>query len=325
MKKCFVCHRFPLNNENLLNKWIAVVGKPNWRPKKTSRICSLHFSEKDIIRGMGYKYFYLRENAVPKNYSSIVAVKEQIDIAMFKSKNNYNAASKSVSFNETCVLNKSAIRDHDYSNNINTTIENNELSTFGIQDSDQLVQRTILHPDKKRKFIQTDFKRICNTANMNNSISFSEICVLNKSVAWDHSYSRNNVSITIENDESSIFDTQDPNKLIQKAILQLDEKRKFILIDSKNGIALSPFLHSSTNFKSKKEIDFTAEKIQKLSSNIKNIRKKNKILQQKLRRYKKKIISMKEMFNRLQNNLSLDESFQLIKKQFNEETMRILR
>lgn len=52
---------------------------------------------------MGYKYFYLHENVVPKDYS-IVIEKEQIDIAMLKSKENYNTTSKSVS--ETYVWTK---------------------------------------------------------------------------------------------------------------------------------------------------------------------------------------------------------------------------
>ncbi|XP_077258378.1 uncharacterized protein LOC143895245 isoform X2 [Temnothorax americanus] len=313
--------RFPLNNENLLNRWIAVVGKADWKPKKTSRICSLHFSEKDIIRGMGYKYFYLRENAVPRDYSSRVAKKEQIVCSMFKLKDNYDTANKSnVSSSKTYVLDKSAVEDHNYSNNDSTTIENNGSNTFGTRDSNRVVRNTILYlSDKKPKFIQTNFENICNAASIGNSVSSRDTCILDKSAEWDHNYSRNNVSVTIENDGSSMFDAQNPNRLTQKARSQPDKKCKFILRDSKSIIVLSPISHASTNLNSEKEIDFAAKKIQKLSTNVKNMRKKNKILQQKLRRYKKKITSMKEMLNRVQNKLTSDDSLHLMKEDFIEE------
>ncbi|XP_024868724.1 THAP domain-containing protein 5-like isoform X1 [Temnothorax curvispinosus] len=311
--------RFPLNNENLLNRWRAVVGKADWKPKKTSRICSLHFSEKDIIRGMGYKYFYLRENAVPRDYSSRVTKKEQIICSMLKSKETYTTANKSVSSSKTYVLDKSAVEDHNYSNNDSTMIENDGSNTFGTQDSNHVVQKTRLYSDKKPDVIQTDFENICTAASRSTSVSSRETCILDKSAEWDHNYSRNNVSITIENDGSGIFDTQNPNHVTQRARSQSDKKCKFILIDSKNIVMLSPISHTSTNLNSKKEIDFAAKKIQKLSTNVKNMRKKNKILQQKLRRYKKKITSMKEMLNRVQNKLTSDDSLHVIKEDFIEE------
>lgn len=110
---------------------------------------------------------------------------------------------------------------------------------------------------------------------------------MDKNVAWDHNYSRNNITTAIKNDESNIFGIQDPNQSIQKTILQPHKKCRFILIKNSNIIMLSSISLSLTNSNFKKEIDLAAKKILELSTNVKNMRKKNKILQQKLRRYKK--------------------------------------
>ncbi|TGZ53716.1 Uncharacterized protein DBV15_06469 [Temnothorax longispinosus] len=191
---------FPLNNENLLNRWRAVVGKADWKPKKT----------------------------IPRDYSSRVTKKEQIICSMFKSKETYTTANKSVSSSKTYVLDKSAVEDHNYSNNDSTMIENDGSNTFGTQDSNHVVQKTRLYSDKKPDVIQTDFENICTAASRSTSVSSRETCILDKSAEWDHNYSRNNVSITIENDGSGIFDTQNPNHNLIFTLMFFRVKERFI-------------------------------------------------------------------------------------------------
>jgi len=310
-----------------LDKWIAVVGKPDWKPKKTSRICSLHFNESDIIQGMGYQRFNLRKSAVPKDYSSIVFEKEQIDIAMLKSKEIYDpiSVSKSIISSETCVLDKSAAHDHDYlKNNDSTMIKNDGSNTYGTQDPNRSVQKVISYPDKKHKLIQTDSKEII-AANINKSVNSSEICVLDENAAWDHNYSKDNITM-IENDGSNIYGIQDLNQsAIQKAIFYPDQKRKFIQIGLKYIIV--PISQSSTNvnYKIRKEIDFinATKKINELSRNVKDMKIKNRTLQQKLRRYNEKVTLIKELFDQLQQEkLISGDSLQLIKKQLERLTLR---
>ncbi|EFN74745.1 hypothetical protein EAG_04674, partial [Camponotus floridanus] len=42
--------RFPLQNKDILESWILFVGRTNWQPTNTSRICSLHFDNDDYYR-----------------------------------------------------------------------------------------------------------------------------------------------------------------------------------------------------------------------------------------------------------------------------------
>jgi len=286
----------------------------------------LHFNESDIIQGMGYQRFNLRKSAVPKDYSSIVFEKEQINIAMLKSKEIYNPISvnKSIISSETCVLDKSAAHDHDYlKNDGSTMIKNDGSNTYGTQDSNRSVQKVISYPDKKHKLIQTDSKEII-AANINKSVN-SEIYVLDENAAWDHNYSKDNIT-TIENDGSSIFGTQDLNQpAIQKAIFYPDQKRKFVQIGLKYVIV--PISQSSTNvnYKIRKETDFinATKKINELSKNVKDMKIKNRTLQQKLRRYNEKVTLIKELFDQLQQEkLISGDSLQLIKKQLERLTLR---
>ena len=42
-------HRFPLNNEALLNTWLRRISRSNFTPSSNSRLCSLHFRESDFV------------------------------------------------------------------------------------------------------------------------------------------------------------------------------------------------------------------------------------------------------------------------------------
>jgi len=76
----------------------------NWKLRKTreKQKCSLHFSKKDIMQGIGFHCPYLHKNTV-----SFIAEKAQVDIATLKSEEIYNV-SKSVSCSETCILDEIA-------------------------------------------------------------------------------------------------------------------------------------------------------------------------------------------------------------------------
>ncbi|XP_011695132.1 PREDICTED: THAP domain-containing protein 5-like [Wasmannia auropunctata] len=379
--------RFPLHAKDRLDKWIAAVGKPNWKPSRASRICDWHFYDKDLIQGMGYRRSYIHKDAVPKDYPTFIKEREQIDNA--KPKENCNAtsfnkyasvcnvasSSKSVSSSQVCsnstqsvqkatphldkqdklykttvqsiqadsreiynvasssksvgpnevprVLEKSAASNHNNfkiskNNNIEIMIKNVGPNTFNIQiaDSNQSVRKAIPHLEKKDKLTQIDSKEICNVANSSKSVSSSltrsdsnqlvqkaiphlnkkdqiiqvdtraicsvpsgsksvsskEACVLDKSTALDHSYSRDNSTMTNNVDLKDI--TQ---KVSQSSI--------------------------NYKMKNKKEdsIDAT-KKIKLLSISLKEAKVKNKTFQQKLRRLNEKVMLIIELFDRLQKD-----------------------
>ena len=59
---CRDVHFFAFPKNILNSEWIAVVNKAGWVPKKTSKICSLHFSPHHI---RGRKRKILIQGAVP--------------------------------------------------------------------------------------------------------------------------------------------------------------------------------------------------------------------------------------------------------------------
>jgi hypothetical protein len=57
------CYRFPLNNKELLKKWLAAVKRDKWEPSATSYICSRHFT--DSCFRQYQTQFRLKADAVP--------------------------------------------------------------------------------------------------------------------------------------------------------------------------------------------------------------------------------------------------------------------
>ncbi|XP_045508936.1 uncharacterized protein LOC123704592 isoform X1 [Colias croceus] len=55
-------HSFPVNDD-LRMRWIEATGRPNWTPKKFSKLCSKHFAANDIFKKK--KVTVLHPNAVP--------------------------------------------------------------------------------------------------------------------------------------------------------------------------------------------------------------------------------------------------------------------
>lgn len=64
-KLCFFS--FPSKEEER-RKWVNAVKRKNWKPSKTSRICSAHFREEDINRTL--RYVMLKEGAVPTVFAA---------------------------------------------------------------------------------------------------------------------------------------------------------------------------------------------------------------------------------------------------------------
>lgn len=56
--------RFPLEKQELLNKWLENINMLNWKPTETSRLCSSHF-EASYLRKVKGKYWALKENSIP--------------------------------------------------------------------------------------------------------------------------------------------------------------------------------------------------------------------------------------------------------------------
>ncbi|XP_072260904.1 uncharacterized protein [Pyxicephalus adspersus] len=61
--------RFPLNDPELLSKWIVAVHRKYWKPSTSSRICSDHFTDKDYLLCPDAKDPQLRHDAVPSIFN----------------------------------------------------------------------------------------------------------------------------------------------------------------------------------------------------------------------------------------------------------------
>ncbi|OCT55231.1 hypothetical protein XELAEV_18003663mg [Xenopus laevis] len=55
----------PMENPELLGKWVLAIQKKYWKPTVSCRICSDHFTEEDIIACPGTQAPKLISNAVP--------------------------------------------------------------------------------------------------------------------------------------------------------------------------------------------------------------------------------------------------------------------
>ncbi|ENN70758.1 hypothetical protein HUJ04_001472 [Dendroctonus ponderosae] len=58
-------HTFPFKRTEILKLWIQALGRDNWKPSKTSRICGQHFLSSDYIIKPGLTANLLKPNAVP--------------------------------------------------------------------------------------------------------------------------------------------------------------------------------------------------------------------------------------------------------------------
>lgn len=66
---CTFYFRFPLKNPQLLKLWVHHVRRKNWKPNANSRLCSDHFGEDDYKCKQGAKHRWLKEDAVPSQFS----------------------------------------------------------------------------------------------------------------------------------------------------------------------------------------------------------------------------------------------------------------
>ncbi|KAI8433298.1 hypothetical protein MSG28_015348 [Choristoneura fumiferana] len=70
-------HSFP-ENPNLHQKWIAATGRTNWTAKKSSKICSRHFEQHELIKKK--KITLLLPNAVPSQIKNPAIGDDVVDV-----------------------------------------------------------------------------------------------------------------------------------------------------------------------------------------------------------------------------------------------------
>ena len=64
----YSCGRFPLKNEELLKQWILALKRKNFKPSKSSRICSRHFKPTDYDPPVVSGPPHLKKDAVPSDF-----------------------------------------------------------------------------------------------------------------------------------------------------------------------------------------------------------------------------------------------------------------
>uniref|UniRef100_A0A8D8YBA4 THAP domain-containing protein 6 n=2 Tax=Cacopsylla melanoneura TaxID=428564 RepID=A0A8D8YBA4_9HEMI len=69
-KKGMSFFSFPTNPQRR-ELWVQAVGRSNWTPSHTARLCQVHFREEDLDRTAFNGYLRLRENVVPSIFPAI--------------------------------------------------------------------------------------------------------------------------------------------------------------------------------------------------------------------------------------------------------------
>lgn len=64
-------HSFPFSREKVLKAWIHAVRRKNFKPTKSSVICSAHFRETDFIKNN--RGWVLKHDAVPSVFENFPA------------------------------------------------------------------------------------------------------------------------------------------------------------------------------------------------------------------------------------------------------------
>ncbi|XP_036142965.1 THAP domain-containing protein 5-like isoform X2 [Monomorium pharaonis] len=65
-------HKFPVNNSQLLNKWLSYIKMENFYPTIQDLICSIHFEENCFLRHGQKKTLRLKKNAIPTIFRDVV-------------------------------------------------------------------------------------------------------------------------------------------------------------------------------------------------------------------------------------------------------------
>ncbi|XP_020289054.1 THAP domain-containing protein 1-like [Pseudomyrmex gracilis] len=69
----FHLFRFPLNRPDILQLWIAAIGRDDFKPTKYSLICSLHFQENDFMKRPNASGVRLNNLAVPSIFCAPIS------------------------------------------------------------------------------------------------------------------------------------------------------------------------------------------------------------------------------------------------------------
>lgn len=65
----FCVLRFPFKRLEILDLWIKAIRRENWKPARTSRLCSKHFEESDYQVRPGSSVKLLKPTAVPSVFN----------------------------------------------------------------------------------------------------------------------------------------------------------------------------------------------------------------------------------------------------------------
>ncbi|XP_036142966.1 THAP domain-containing protein 5-like isoform X3 [Monomorium pharaonis] len=120
-------HKFPVNNSQLLNKWLSYIKMENFYPTIQDLICSIHFEENCFLRHGQKKTLRLKKNAIPTIFREDVVY---TDPNLISNIGNYTLHS----LNENTINNNNHSTDYDIIDSItsdfseNTNKDNN--STF---------------------------------------------------------------------------------------------------------------------------------------------------------------------------------------------------
>ncbi|XP_011257895.2 THAP domain-containing protein 1-like [Camponotus floridanus] len=123
--------RFPLEKQELLNKWLKNINMLNWKPTESSRLCSSHF-EASYLRKVQGKYWALKENSIPTILNSpnildsteLLASKENSPPSTSNIMNSHS--SHNVLTNPILVNEARKESCHDVSNIIMKTLDNSD-------------------------------------------------------------------------------------------------------------------------------------------------------------------------------------------------------
>lgn len=117
----FSIHSFPLKDEERCALWVEAVCKPNWKPSKSSVVCSLHFKESDYLIKPGTYIKHLNQYAVPAAPKLTIVQRDKLQ-------NNSSSASKVAYTNSSNKVQKNITSLHVAAESLAIKDENMVLS-----------------------------------------------------------------------------------------------------------------------------------------------------------------------------------------------------
>ncbi|XP_023210091.1 THAP domain-containing protein 4-like [Centruroides sculpturatus] len=154
-------YRFPLKKPDLLKKWVTAVRRENFKPTKSSSLCSEHFKDTDFKLRPGAFTKKLKEDAVPSMFSAFPSYyqpSEKKPKTAFLHRSE-TVESSNVQDNSEAILNTSGKSTFPESNVINDGIrEESTNETNKNQNVDKIAgsaDKTDIEPRTKDQAVQT--------------------------------------------------------------------------------------------------------------------------------------------------------------------------